>query len=128
VVGEYGGVHGIRLRGFRVGVCRRDRLCSLVTGQVSDRRLILVIRRPPRDPGPVMVPGGPAIGGVRPACGPSMPVWAVRREWPFRRRRGPDLEVGARHAGRRRSLCLAAAAAGRKSPGPGDSRLPRWPL
>src|SRR6185437_10939230 len=36
VVGEYGGVHGIRLRGFRVGVCRRDRLCSLVTGQVSD--------------------------------------------------------------------------------------------
>jgi len=97
VVGEYGGVHGIRLRGFRVGVCRRDRLCSLVTGQVSDRRLILVIRRPPRDPGPVMVPGGPAIGAVRPvdaglggAPGMTLPAAPWPRSWGWCTSRGPS--------------------------------------
>jgi hypothetical protein len=54
--------------------------CSLVTGRVSDPRLIQVIRRPASGTlGPVTVSGGTTIRGAAPA----MPVWAVPREITF---------------------------------------------
>lgn len=52
--------------------------CSLVTGRVSDRRLIQVIRRPaPRDPWP-----GHDIGrnDHQGRAARAMPVWAMARE------------------------------------------------